>query len=59
MAPEPDYVLRANGSSNDTVAFQYRNGERAYETTMTVRLVNGNDSYTVSARFQWSTAWTR
>lgn len=49
MIPEPDFVLRANGSSsNDSVAFQYRNGERAFETTMTVSLVNGNDTYTVS-----------
>lgn len=48
MTPEPDFVLRANGSSsNDSVAFQYRNGERAFETTMTVSLVNGNDTFTV------------
>lgn len=48
MAPEPDYVLRANDSaSNGSVAFTYRNGERADETTMTVSLVNGNETYTV------------
>lgn len=58
MVPEPDFVLRANGSSsNDSVAFQYRNGERAYETTMTVSLVNGNETYILASNITFYNSW--
>jgi hypothetical protein len=30
------------------MVFQYRNGEKADETTMTISLINGNDTYIVS-----------
>lgn len=57
MAPEPDFVLRANGSLNDTVAFQYRNGGRAYESTMTVSLVNGNDTFPLASNITFYNSW--
>ncbi|KAK9893395.1 hypothetical protein P389DRAFT_175451 [Cystobasidium minutum MCA 4210] len=57
MEPQPDYVLRANASSNDTVAFQYRNGERAFDTTMTIELVNGNETYTLASNVTFYNSW--
>lgn len=47
MFPAADYLLLVNSSAQDnaTVMFQYRNGERADETTCTVSLANATGAW--------------
>lgn len=50
LQPQAGYVLFVNDSTatNDTVAFQYRNGGRYDNTTCTISLQNDTATYTVS-----------